>query len=117
MNKILIVDDDKDFLMSLTLFLKRHGYEVEGRHSCGEGFLTMASFKPSLIILDIHVSEEDGRDLCKKVKALGEFRHIPVILISADHEQLAFYPDYGADAAIKKPFALEIILEVLQRFL
>jgi two-component system alkaline phosphatase synthesis response regulator PhoP/two-component system response regulator MprA len=117
MKKILMIDDDKDFVESVTLFLKKHGYTVEARHSCEDGFLGLASFKPNLILLDVNVNDQDGRDLCKKIKAVGEYRHIPVILISADHERLAFYPDFGADAAIKKPFQPGVLLEVLQRFL
>jgi len=116
MKKILIIDDDEDFLKALESTLKRHGYDVAVRNSCEDGFLTLASFKPDLIILDVHFKDADGRNLCKKIKALGEFRHIPVILISADHECLAFYPDYDADAAIKKPYELSVLLEVLQRF-
>jgi len=116
MKKILIIDDDTDFLKTLESVLKKHGYDVATRNSCQDGFLTLASFKPDLIILDVHVKDQDGRDLCKKIKLLGEFRHIPVILISADHECLAFYPDFGADAALKKPYELSLLLEVLQRF-
>ena len=116
MKKILVIDDDTDFLNALESALKKHGYDVVTSNSCEEGLLTLATFKPNLIILDVHFKDQDGRDLCKKIKALGEFRHIPVILISADHECLAFYPDYGADAALKKPYKLSLLLEVLQRF-
>jgi DNA-binding response OmpR family regulator len=114
MKKVLVVDDDKDLLVMLKSFLKKRGYDVKVTISCSEGLDIFYSFRPDLLLLDINVGEEDGREMCKKIKTQAEYRHIPVLLISANHEALQFYGDYGANAGVPKPFELPELLTLLE---
>ena len=113
MKKVLVVDDDTDLLVMMKTFLKRNGYEVAVTISCEEGLEIFYSFNPDLVMLDINVGSEDGREMCKKIKSQAEYQHIPVLLISANHEALQLYSDYGANAAVKKPFELTSLLDLL----
>jgi len=117
MSKILVVDDETIFLDAMKAILNRYNYEVAISVSCVEGFELLRTFRPDLIFLDINVGYQDGRELCKKIKTSAEFSHIPIILISAHHDHLKFYADCGADAGIRKPFQLPILLETLEKFL
>ncbi|HMH22478.1 MAG TPA: response regulator [Puia sp.] len=117
MKKILVVDDDKDLLVNMKAFLKRQGYEVAVTTSCEEGLQILNSFKPDLIYMDIDVGKEDGREMCRKIKSQAEYKHIPVILISANHDALQLYKDYGANAFLEKPFQLSSFLSTLQNHL
>jgi CheY-like chemotaxis protein len=44
--------------------------------------------------------------MCKKIKQLADYRHIPLILMSANHDLLKFYQDSEADAFLNKPIEL-----------
>ena len=114
MKKVLVVDDDTDLLVVMKSFLKKNGYEVRVTTSCEEGLNIFYSFKPDLVLLDINVGSEDGREMCRKIKTQAEYAHIPVLLISANHEALQLYGDYGANAAVQKPFELPALLQLLQ---
>ncbi len=115
MKKVLVVDDDTDLLVMMKTFLKRNGYDVRVTTSCEEGLDIFYSFKPDIVLLDINVGSEDGREMCRKIKTQAEYCLIPVLLISANHEALQFYGDYGANAAVKKPFVLPSLLQLLQQ--
>src|SRR6202022_2908720 len=109
MKRILVVDDDRDLLVAMKSFFIRNGYEVAVTISCDEGLQILESFKPGLIFLDINVGNKDGREMCRKIRALADYQHIPVILMSANHEALKLYGDYGANASVEKPFELSLL--------
>ena len=104
MKKILVVDDDEDVLLMLKTFLHLKGYEPRASRSCEEGLAIFYAFRPDVVILDVNVGTEDGRDMCRKIKEQADYRHIPVIMISANSNGLKAYSDYGANAALEKPF-------------
>ena len=89
------------WLTSKPLFT-RNGYHVAGTKSCDEGLEIFYSFQPELVLLDINVGDQDGREMCKKIKSHAEYQHIPVILISANHDHLKSYSDYAANNIIEK---------------
>jgi DNA-binding response OmpR family regulator len=117
MNKILVVDDDVDLLTNMKSFLKKQGYEVAVTTSCKEGTEILLSFQPDLILLDVNVGDEDGRDMCRLIKNQAKYKHIPVLLISARHEELMLYDQCGASAFLKKPFELPVLADTLRSYL
>lgn len=116
MKKILIVDDDKDLLANMKAFLSRRGYDIAVTITCDEGMQIFNSFKPDLVFLDINVGGQDGREMCQKIKAGADSRHIPVILISAIHSDLQLYQSFGADSFVKKPFQFSSLLDALNTY-
>lgn len=106
MKKILVVDDDVDLLVNMKTFLRRQGYTVTVTTSCNEGLQILRDLKPDLIFLDLDVGQEDGREMCRKIREQAGYQHIPVIFISANHDALLLYRDYGANGFLKKPFQL-----------
>ena len=117
MDKILIVDDDKDLITLLKSGLSRNGYQVRATISCKEGLEIFYQFLPDLVILDINVGNEDGREMCRQIKASAEFQLIPVIMISANDISLELYKDYGANDILKKPFLLAQIQKLISKYL
>lgn len=67
-HRILVVDDDVDLLMLLERCLVRAGYQVETAASLPEAEACTAYFKPHLLLLDINIKGQDGRQLCWKLK-------------------------------------------------
>lgn len=117
MKKIMVVDDDKDLLANMKAFMSRKGYDVAVTASCEEGMDILRSFRPDLIFMDINIGEEDGREMCKRIKAQAEYQFIPVILISANHEALKQYQECGANSFINKPFLLSGIANTISHYL
>jgi DNA-binding response OmpR family regulator len=117
MKKIMVVDDDKDLLAVVKLYLKRAGYDVAVTTSCDDGMNILNAFKPDLIYLDVNVGTNDGRQMCKQIKSLAEHKHIPTILISANDDALKTYREYEADAIMRKPFQPEQLLNLTAFYL
>jgi len=117
MDKILIVDDDKDLITLLKSGLSRNGYQVRATISCKEGLEIFYQFLPDVVILDINVGNEDGREMCRQIKASAEFQLIPVIMISANDISLELYKNYGANDILKKPFLLAQIQKLISKYL
>jgi CheY-like chemotaxis protein len=103
MKKIMVVDDEKDLLAVIKELLQKRGYQVAVTTSCEEALNILSDFKPNLIFLDINIGNEDGREMCKKIKSLAEHKHIPIILMSADDSLLKTYEKYNADSYVRKP--------------
>ena len=117
MKKIMVVDDDTDYLAAMKGFLSHVGYTVAVTTTCDEGLSILTSFKPDLIILDIEVGSDDGRVMCGKIKAMADYKHIPVILVSGNYAALLTYQVYQADATLKKPFEPTELLRLLDTYL
>ena len=81
--KVLVVDDDREIVDSIAIFLKADGYEVEKAYNGLEALDIVMSQTVHLIVLDIMMPELDG---IKTLLRLRESRNIPVILLSAKSE-------------------------------
>ncbi len=109
--RVLVIDDDIDLLMLLERKLQQQGYKVESAVSLAEAEYVLSLFKPDIVLIDINVSGEDGRQLCWKIKHSANASLTKVILMSA-----LYYPTtrtllFGADDFIAKPFASEYLLQ------
>jgi two-component system phosphate regulon response regulator PhoB len=113
MKHILLIDDDTDLLDALQSFLRKKGYTVTTETSCTAGLKLFFSDPPDLVLLDLNVGEEDGRVMCRDLKARAESAHTPVIMISANHDELRRHHEFGADAALNKPFDLVKLTETI----
>lgn len=107
--KILIVDDSKDILEGMKMFLEIKDFEVKTVSNAKTIKEDIASFNPDLLILDIYLSGFDGRELCKTLKTNKDTKHLKIILFSAASNALQDYDYYGADACLEKPFGLNDI--------
>lgn len=111
MKKILIVDDDKGILEALHLILESEGYFVKTATSGKETFRSLNSFQPDLILLDVLLSGEDGRTICKKIKKTKALSKTPVLMMSAHLSAKESSIDMGADGFLAKPFGISELLE------
>ena len=109
--RVLVIDDDIDLLMLMERKLQQQGYKVESAVSLSEAEYVFSLFKPNLVLIDINVAGEDGRQLCWKIKHGPDAATTKVILMSA-----LYYPTtrtllFGADDFVAKPFATEFLLQ------
>jgi len=110
MPKILVLDDEPDILLLVETILKTNGYEVQKASSKIQFLELLSWFKPDLVIIDVMLSGDDGRDICREIKA-AEHSHIPVILYSADNSLLENYKECNADYTLDKPFEINVLLD------
>lgn len=117
--KILLVDDDKDLLYGMKIWLRENGFQIAFA-SDGASAITMAkSHRPDLIILDIGLPGGDGYITMARLRTLMPLAHIPIIVMSAldarVHEKKAL--EAGAEAFFQKPFDNRQLLTAIQKAL
>ena len=101
--KILMVDDDKDFLLASMLLLEAESYEVISAESASEASEYLKTSRPDLILLDVMMPEKDGFTFCDELQASPESASIPIVLVTAVAENPgammhAFEKDYALNA-------------------
>src|SRR5258708_19004378 len=106
MNKLLIVDNSADLLEPLKFFLEQKNYMVRTLTSGDHLYQEILEYKPDLLILDIFLEHEDGREICKSLRKNIETKHLCILLFSASPKILTEYKSYYADDYLEKPFDL-----------
>jgi len=86
--KILLVDDDPDFVEATKIVLESALYQVEVAYNGTEALVKVHEEKPDLIILDIIMPELDGFKVCKALKEDPELSKIPIIMLTCLSERV-----------------------------
>lgn len=107
--KILVADDDPAICDALSMILEDDGYAVHTTVN-GATIYEMKEEYPDLLLLDIWMSGEDGRDICKYLKSKHETKNIPIIMISASRDVTESVKLAGADDFLPKPFQMDDLL-------
>ena len=81
--KILLIDDDPDFVEAVRVIIASGGYDVRVAYDGAEGLEAVTQEKPDLIILDVMMPVMNGHEACAKLKANPETAKIPIILLTA----------------------------------
>ena len=111
MKKVLVVDDDIDILTVVHLVLESHGLEVQSLAKWQEIFSRIDTFAPNLILLDVSLGNQDGRNLCKQIKSNPATKDIAVILFSANHDVMKTIPECLGNGFIAKPFDINDLID------
>lgn len=116
---ILVVDDDRLILQMCQDVLERAGYQTvclqEGRALSA----SVASTRPSLILLDIMMPGADGLTLCRQLRNGPEPFRGPIIIVSAKHYEAdkRLAREVGANAFLEKPFSSDRLLRTVRDLL
>ena len=86
--KILIVDDDPDFVAATRVVLESKPYEVIVAYDGDEGLEKVKQERPDLIILDIIMPMKDGFMVCQQLKKDPQLSSIPVLMLTAFGEKV-----------------------------
>jgi DNA-binding response OmpR family regulator len=111
MKKILVVDDDIDILTVVQLVLESNGFEVMALANWQQIDTQIGTFNPDLILLDVSLGTQDGRNICKQLKSHKDTQHISVILFSANHNIDKSVSECLANSFIAKPFDINDLLD------
>lgn len=109
---ILAVDDTFEVLALLVKILTPAGHKVRAADSGELALAAAAARPPDLILLDVRMKGVDGLEVCRRLKAQEETRHVPVILISGSADAVDRIEGlrHGAADYITKPFHPEELL-------
>ena len=121
MTKILVVDDDPEFVEITRLILEANGYEVSSASDGEQGLQAMRQDKPDLVLLDVMMSSMlDGLNTCHEMQEDPGLKDIPLIMvssiISSPHASLFPTDEYiPIDTWISKPMDPDDLLEKVRR--
>lgn len=112
--KILLLDDNEDLLLITQIILKGQGYEVFLARTVEEAERKIKIHQPALILMDVFICEEDGREFCKQLKANPDTAGIRVILMSGDDINADASASVGDDF-LPKPFDYNDLVGKVER--
>ncbi len=122
--KILLVDDDPDFVEATKIVLESAPYDVAVAYNGDEALQKVSEVNPDLIILDIIMPEQDGFKVCEALKSDPELAQIPVIMLTSLSQRMgetAFSLTDGmmleADDYVDKPVTPDELLNCVKKFL
>ena len=119
MEKILIVDDEKDILEFLGYNLRAEGYEVfESKN--GEDAISLAQeISPGLIILDVMMPGIDGIETCERMRSIPNLKDSLIVFLTARNEDFSQIAglEAGADDYISKPIKPKVFLSRIKAIL
>ena len=101
--RIFVVEDDKNILDLLHLYLEREGFQVAGDGDGQAALERILAQPPDLVVLDLMLPGLDGREICRRLRARSE---LPVIMLTArdDDVDKIVGLELGADDYLTKPF-------------
>lgn len=106
---VMIADDDPAIADAVAIVLQDDGYTVTTVVS-GDIVAEMRCRKPDLLFLDVRISGQDGREVCRVLKDDETTRRTPIVLLSAHADLAAIAAEAGADDYLAKPFDLDDLL-------
>ena len=112
---ILVVDDDQELIDGLRSLLERQGFRVIHAHDGHQGKQMIYNHKPDLVILDMMMPRMGGYPVLEHFKDKPDAP--PIIMITANEgSRHKAYAEYlGVIDYIRKPFAMERLLEAVDR--
>ena len=115
MTKVLIIDDEKSILESLSSVLKDEGFEVTTAKDGKEGLALFEEVKPRILLLDIWMPEMDGLEVLSRAKELDPEA---VVVVISGHGTISTAVEavkMGAIDFLEKPLSIEKVLDVITR--
>jgi CheY-like chemotaxis protein len=123
MAKILIVDDDPDFVLTTQIVLERAGHQVSHASSGDTGYARAKAERPDLIVLDVIMDTVlDGLSASDRMNQDAELRDIPIIMVTsiANTDYAALFPSdefIHINAFLSKPISPNQLIRQVDRLL
>ncbi|MCL4313047.1 MAG: response regulator transcription factor [Actinobacteria bacterium] len=115
--RVLVVDDDPAVRRSLERALKLEGYEVELAEGGRQALNVLMDHSPDAVVLDLMMPEIDGLEVCRRLRAAGDWTPILILTARDAVDDRVSGLDAGADDYLVKPFALAELLARLRALL
>jgi DNA-binding response OmpR family regulator len=116
--RILLVDDDREIIESMRLALEASGYEVLFARDGNQGLAMAERENPDLVILDMMMPKRSGFLVLEKLRR-SRPNPIRIVMITANegNRHKAYAEMLGVDDYIRKPFAMDRLIDTVERLL
>lgn len=116
--RILVVDDDEFSQKVVSRILEREGYEVVCAGSGTEALNLLRKIRPSLILMDYMLPDQDGVETTRRLKQSGDFAAIPVIMLTGQSSRDTVIRSLAAGAAdfLAKPINPNVLLAKISKY-
>lgn len=112
--KVLLVDDDQTLLEVMSMKLRHVGYEAEGVSNSSTGYQMATNGTYDVIVLDVTMPGRSGLDICRDLRAQGNFTPILILSGHIDKVHIVRGLELGADDYLTKPFSYNELSARLQ---
>lgn len=113
MQKILIVEDDRELNQGITYTLEKSGYMVMGAYSMQEAKILFRNKDTDVVLLDVNLPDGEGFELCKWIKERSQAAVLFLTARDLEEDALKGY-ELGAMDYIIKPFSMKILLKKIE---
>lgn len=122
-SRILVVDDDPDVVDYLTPLLEDNGYEVRSAIDAEAARLTLQSYRPDVILIDVLMPGRSGMDLLIALRTNDRDRDLPIVLVTGCDDILedncrsylgTTHGIRGPDHIVPKPVDPQLLLDVVR---
>ncbi len=116
MTTIVLVDDDRNILTSVSMLLEAEGYKVASYTDGATALNALTTAPPDLAVLDIKMPRMDGMELLRRLRLKSD---LPVIFLTSKDEEIdeVIGLRMGADDYIRKPFSQRLLVERIRAVL
>lgn len=112
--KILLVDDEGDFLRVISIMLREKGFDVYSISDYTEILTIAKTYKPDVIVLDVRPGKSDGREIDEQLKNNSDTKAIKILLHSAFTMTENDYKTCGAEGFILTPYSMPVLSAKIQ---
>ena len=118
-NKILVVDDEPNIVLSLEFLMKQAGFQVRTAADGEAALAAIATDVPDLMLLDVMMPRKNGYEVCQAVRANPDWKGIRIIMLTAKGREVEREKGLalGADDYITKPFSTQEVVERVRELL
>jgi two-component system alkaline phosphatase synthesis response regulator PhoP len=119
MQRILVIEDEKDLAEMIKVTLEKAGYSVELAYDGQDGLQRAKNTNPSLIVLDLMIPLVDGYKVCEELKSEDQYKNIPIVVLTARDSKIEEKIGYamGADVYLAKPYEPKTLLSKIKKLL
>ena len=119
MQKVLIVDDEPNIVMTLEYALKKKGFQVYIARDGSEALQIAGETLPDVVLLDIMMPKVDGYKTLEIIREDPDLKHTKVVFVTAKNKASDIEKGLklGADRYITKPFSIKHIISEIQQLL
>ncbi len=109
--KVLIIDDNSDYLDLMEMSLERSGFQAITQSTSKEICKLVQKHKIDILLLDMSMPDKCGKLFCKELKSNPQTNYFPIIMISGQPEIMQEFPEFDADDALEKPVDFKLLIE------
>jgi excisionase family DNA binding protein len=116
--RVLIVDSDEEVVSTLkTILSEETSYDVRTANGVFAAGIECERYRPHVMLLDIHVAEDEARRICKELRQHDDLQIVKVIAMTGKltDGQVAQLRHQGFDSALKKPFSVRQVIEAIEQ--